>query len=99
MLLNVLLTVLQILHRYDKILNLSDGLKIRPNNFTFGNLEVEYSESNQGKDAAGYQGMEYLVKDVDLQENFHTNQIFLEIFTLREFMLFFKSRLPEKIEA
>ena len=32
--------------------------------------------------------MEYLVKDVDLQENFHTNQIFLEIFTLTEFMLF-----------
>ena len=32
--------------------------------------------------------MEYLVKDVDLQENFHTNQIFLEIFTHCEFIFF-----------
>ena len=54
------------------------------NSFTFGNLEVEYSESNQGEYAAGYQGMEYLVKNVDLEVEFHTNQIFLKKITVKE---------------
>ena len=49
---------------------------------TFSNLEIQYSESNQGKYAAGYQGMEHLVEDVHLQVEFLPNQIFLKILTL-----------------
>ena len=67
------------------------------NSFTFGNLEVEYSESNQGEYAAGYQGMEYLVKNVDLEVEFHTNQIFLKKITVKEWMFFNSS--PVRIEA
>ena len=67
------------------------------NSFTFNNLEVEYSESNQGEYAAGYQGMEYLVKNVDLEVEFHTNQIFLKKITVKEWMFFNSS--PVRIEA
>ena len=41
--------------------------------------------------------MEYLVKNVDLEVEFHTNQIFLKKFIVRECMFFNSS--PVRIEA